>query len=267
MNPSLAIPRPVGRPLRALARTARGVAVHAAGIGVLVATVAWALVRGRVSLREVVAQAYTMGVQSVALVAVTGILSGIVTSQQGSYQFSGSVPLYLIGAVVGSSVVLELGPVMTAFVMIGRVGARITAEIGTMQVSEQIDALYSLGRDPVRLLGAPRLIAGILVMPVLVAIANVVGLYAGMIASERSMALGTDAFLYGMRLFWHDWDLFYSLAKAVAFGFVIPVISVHMGFATRGGAEGVGRATTRSVVFMIVTVLVLDALFPPLLLG
>ena len=115
----------------------------------------------------------------------------------------------MLGSVVTSSVVLELGPVMTSFVLIGRVGARITAELGTMAVSEQIDALYSLGRDPVSFLAAPRLLAGI----------------------------------------------------------IIPIISLHMGLTTHGGAEGVGRNTTTSVVFMIITVLVLDALFPPLFLN
>ena len=101
------------------------------------------------------------------------------TSQQGGYQFTGAIPLYVLGSVVTSSVVLELGPVLTAIVLIGRVGARITAELGTMQVSEQIDALYSLGRDPVPVLAAPRIIAGVIAMPALVGIANAVGVVAG----------------------------------------------------------------------------------------
>jgi phospholipid/cholesterol/gamma-HCH transport system permease protein len=156
---------------------------------------------------------------------------------------------------------------MTAFVLIGRVGARITAEIGTMQVSEQIDALLSLGRDPVRVLAAPRLLAGIVVTPLLVGIANTVGLFAGLVSAQLTVGLGPESFLYGARLFWHNWDLFYSLMKATAFGVIIPLISTHMGFLTRGGAEGVGRATTASVVFMIISVLVLDAMFPPLFLN
>jgi phospholipid/cholesterol/gamma-HCH transport system permease protein len=156
---------------------------------------------------------------------------------------------------------------MTAIVMIGRVGARITAELGTMQVSEQIDALLSLGRDPVRVLAAPRVLAGLVVMPLLVSFANIAGLFAGMVAARATVGLGYEAFLYGASLFWHNWDLFYSLMKATVFGFIIPLISVHMGFLTRGGAEGVGRATTGSVVFMIISVLVLDALFPPLFLN
>lgn len=259
--------RVLARPFAVAARAGDTVARHAGEIGILLGQIVKATLTGRVSPREVLTQTYVMGVQSVPLVVVTGILAGVVTSQQGGYQFSGSVPLYVIGSVVGSSVILELGPVMTAFVMIGRVGARITAEIGTMQVSEQLDALESLGRDPVRILGAPRVLAGLFAMPVLVGIADMVGLLAGMFTAARTMHLGGEAFLYGVRLYFHSWDIFYSLAKAVAFGFFIPLISVHMGLSTRGGAEGVGRATTESVVFMIVSVLVLDALFPPLLLG
>ena len=252
-------------------RAVGGVAESVAGHAGAMAQLAWqslqATVRGQVSFRDFINQAFSMGVQSLPLVLVTATLSGVVTSQQGGYQFTGSIPLYVLGSVVASSVVLELGPVLTAIVIIGRVGARITAELGTMQVSEQIDALYSLGRDPVPVLAAPRLIAGIITTPLLVGIANVAGFIAGMLAARATVGLGPDAFLFGARLFWHNWDLFYSLMKGLVFGLIIPLISVYMGFGTRGGAEGVGRATTTSVVFMIVSVLVLDALFPPLFLN
>jgi len=253
--------------LRIIGRTAEGVGRNAGGMAILFGRVVGATLRGRVSLREVVTQTYSMGVLSIPLVCVTGVLSGLVTSQQGGYQFTGSVPLYVLGSVVVSSVILELGPVMTAFVLIGRVGARITAELGTMKVSEQIDALYSLGRDPIATLAAPRLIAGTISTPLLVGIANTVGVFAGLVASQKTVGLGPESFLYGARLFWHDWDLLYSLTKGLAFGFTIPLISCHMGLLTRGGAEGVGRATTSSVVLMIVSVLIIDALFPPLFLN
>jgi phospholipid/cholesterol/gamma-HCH transport system permease protein len=210
---------------------------------------------------------YWMGVSSIPIVMVTGILAGVVTSQQGGYQFTGSVPLYVLGSVVTSSVVLELGPIMTAVVLIGRVGARITAELGTMTVSEQIDALHSLGRDPVRTLVSPRIVAGVIVVPVLVGIANTSGILSGMFAAQATIGLSPDAFLYGAQLWWHSWDLFYSLSKGVVFGFVIPLIASHMGLATRGGAEGVGKSTTSAVVMMTLAVLFLDALFPPLLLN
>ena len=253
--------------VRAIGRVADSVFSHAGGMALLSARTVSSTVRGNVALRDFLDQAFAMGVQSLPLVMVTAILSGIVTSQQGGYQFTGSIPLYILGSVVTSSVVLELGPVLTAVVMIGRVGARITAELGTMQVSEQIDALYSLGRDPIPVLAAPRILAGMLVMPALVAIANGVGVFAGMVSAQATVGLGFQSFLYGARLFWHSYDLLYSLLKALAFGFVIPVISVHMGLLTRGGAEGVGRSTTASVVFMIIAVLVSDAMFPPLFLN
>ncbi len=225
-----------------------------------------ALINGRVSMKAVLGEMYAMGVQSLPIVLVTGVLSGVVTSQQGGYQFTGSVPLYVVGSVVVSSIVLELGPVLTGVVFIGRVGARITAELGTMKVSEQLDALQSLGRDPIRTLAAPRIIAGTLVLPMLVAIANVIGVIGGMLTAEATLGLGRETFLYGARLFFHTFDLFYSVGKAMVFGFIIPVIAVHMGFRTYGGAEGVGRATTTSVVYMILAVLILDATFPMIFL-
>src|SRR6185295_4818056 len=226
--------------VRAIGGIGATVAQHAGGMGILAWRTLVAFFTGQVSMRDFTGQLFAMGVQSLPLVLVTAILSGIVTSQQGGYQFTGSIPLYILGSVVTNGVVLELGPIMTAFVIIGRVGARITAELGTMQVSEQIDALYSLGRDTVGTLAAPRLLAGMLVMPVLVAIANAVGIFAGMVSANITVGLGAESFLYGARLFWHNWDMFYSLMKGLVFGFTIPLIAIHMGLRTRGGAEGVG---------------------------
>jgi phospholipid/cholesterol/gamma-HCH transport system permease protein len=252
--------------LASAGRSAMGISRHAYGMGYLTWRTAFYLFTGRLALRDLLLQMYWMGVQSVPIVLVTATLSGVVTSQQGGYQFTGSVPLYVLGSVVASSVVLELGPVLTAVVLIGRVGARITAELGTMVVSEQIDALESLGRDPVRQLVAPRILAGIIVVPTLVGIADFVGIVAGIFSARLTVGLGTEAFLYGAGLFWHSWDMFYSLAKGAAFGFIIPLVASHMGLATRGGAEGVGRSTTSAVVFMTLAVLIMDAMFPPLLL-
>ncbi len=259
--------RPVVGLFAQIGRTSEVVSRHAGQMSLLVWNVALAIARGRVSLRDVAAQMQVIGIGSFPLTTVTAILSGVVTAQQGGYQFTSSIPLYVLGSVVASSVVLELGPVMTAFVLIGRVGARITAELGTMKVSEQIDALHSLGRDPVAVLAAPRIVACTIAMPLLVGLSDLIGIAAGIVASRFTVGLGPESFLFGARLFWHSWDLLYSVAKGLVFGFVIPLISVHMGFDTRGGAEGVGRATTGSVVFMIITVLVLDAIFPPLFLN
>ena len=120
--------------------------------------------------------------------------------------------------------------------------------------------------DPISIIAAPRIIAGVLTMPLLVGFANVIGINAGMLMADFDIGLGRETFLYGARLNWHSWDLFYGFAKSVVFGLFIPVISVHMGLRTRGGAEGVGLQTTKAVMFMILSILIIDALFPPLLL-
>ena len=259
-------PTAIARWLSSVGSTARITAEHAGALGSLTWQVGRAILRGKVQYRETLNQCYIMGVQSLPIVFVTASLAGIVTSQQGGYQIVSSSPRYLLGTLVVQSVVLELGPLLTAIVLVGRIGARITAELGTMVVSEQIDAFKSLGRDPVAILGAPRVIAGLVTMPLLVGFADVIGVAAGMIAANLSADLGPETFLYGARLFWHSWDLFYGLSKAIVFGFVIPIISVHMGLRTSGGAEGVGLKTTQAVMFMILTILILDAMFPPLML-
>lgn len=239
---------------------------HAGAIGLLSWGIVRSIVRGKVRAKDVLTQMYIMGIQSLPIVFVTASLAGIVTSQQGGYQLASTSPAYLLGTLVVQSVVLELAPLLTAIVLVGRIGARITAELGTMVVSEQIDAFEALGRDPVAVLGAPRVIAGLLTMPLLVGFANVIGIGAGMVAASLTAGLGTEAFLYGARLFWHSWDLFYGFTKSVVFGLIIPLISVHMGLRTKGGAAGVGLTTTQAVMFMILALLILDAMFPPLLL-
>lgn len=266
-NPKAAERLSPARASAAVGRRTEVVLRHAGQMALLFAAIVSDLVRGRIPLRSILDQMYWIGVQSLPIVLVTAFLSGIVTSQQGGYQFTGAVPLYVLGSVVASAIVLELGPIMTAIVLIGRVGARITAEFGSMRVSEQIDALEALGRDPVRILAAPRVIGGTLAMPILVSIAICVGIFSGMVAANLTVGLGPEAFFYGAQMYWHKWDLLYALSKAVTFGFVIPFIACHMGFQTRGGAEGVGQATTSSVVFMTLAILVLDALFPPLFLN
>lgn len=225
-----------------------------------------AVFKRRISLQQVLHEMYWMGVESLPIAMMTAVLTGVVSSQQGGYQFTGAVPLYILGSVVTSTIVLELGPVLTAIVFIGRVGARITAELGTMRVSEQIDALKSLGRDPIAQLVAPRIIAGFITLPLLIALANVVGIAAGMFTAQATLGLGTDSFLYGARMFWHSFDLFYSVGKGAVFGFIIPLIAAHAGLSTSGGAEGVGKSTTSAVVHMIMAMLVLDATFPLLFL-
>jgi phospholipid/cholesterol/gamma-HCH transport system permease protein len=252
--------------LEGVGSRSEGVARHAGQIAMIWWGTITAILTGRTTPRQVARELYWMGVQSMPIITVTGILAGVVTSQQGGYQFTGNVPLYIVGSVVASSIILELGPVLTAVVFIGRVGARITAELGTMKVSEQIDALHSLGRHPINQLIAPRIIAGLIALPLLTAYANGIGILAGMLTAEATLGLGRESFLYGVRIYWHTFDLYYSVGKGAVFGLIIPLIASHMGLLTHGGAEGVGRSTTTAVVYMIMAVLVLDATFPMIFL-
>ncbi len=254
------------RPIRAIGRGWMTGAEHAGQMGLLLWGTATTTARLRIPLRVFANQLYVMGVQSIPIVVVTSVLSGIVTSQQGGYQITATVPLYVLGSVTAKSIALELAPVLSAIVLVGRVGARITAELGTMVVSEQMDAYRSLGRDPLIVLGAPRILAGLVVMPLLVGIANIVGLISGMVCSQIALGLSFETFLFGARLFWYSWDLFYSFLKSVAFGLAIPLIAIHMGLRAGGGAEGVGRITTASVMFQTLTILTVDAMFPALFL-
>ena len=264
---SLLFSNPITEWFAGAGRTTRTTLEHAGGLGLLFWQIVLAMARLKVSLRSILNQMYIMGIQSLPIVLVTGSLAGIVTSQQGGYQMTSAMPSYVLGSLVVETVVLEMGPVLTALVLVGRIGARITAELGTMVVSEQIDAFRSLGRDPVEILAAPRVIAGVLVLPLRVGIADVIGIFAGVAAANITADLSSEAFFYGARLFWHSWDLVYSLTKAVIFGLTIPLISVHMGLKTKGGAEGVGITTTQAVMFMTLTILILDAMFPPLMLN
>lgn len=257
---------PIARWFARLGRAYHITLVHAGQLGTLSWKTVVAIVRLKVSPRDILEQLHIQGIQSLPIVFVTASLAGIVTSQQGGYQLISSSPRYILGTLVTTSVILELAPLLTAIVLVGRIGARITAELGTMVVSEQIDAFESLGRDPIAVLGAPRIIAGVISLPLLVGFANVIGVGAGQITAQITADVGREEFYYGARLFWHTWDLFYGFSKAVIFGAVIPVISVHMGLRTKGGAAGVGLQTTQAVMFMILTILIIDAMFPPLLL-
>jgi phospholipid/cholesterol/gamma-HCH transport system permease protein len=156
-------------------------------------------------------------------------------------------------------VILETGPLLTGLVLAGRVGAKMTAEIATMRVTEQIDALETLSFDPVAYLVVPRVLAGTLMFPVVVGVAMFVGLAAGWAASLLLLDLSSMEFLKGARLFFDDFDVRYGLVKSASFGFVVALLGCVNGLRARGGAQGVGSAATSAVVQSAVMILVLDA--------
>lgn len=235
-----------------------------------VALLAWAILRAlprpRRYLNATIRQAYQMGVHSLPLVLAMGALGGAVVAMQAVTQFTGSVPLWVVGTVLVAGVLTELGPVLTAITIIARVGASIAAELASMRVSEQIDALYSLGRNPVPVLIVPRVLAGLVVLPPLVILANAVGIASGWITGLIFIDGLTSAdVIYGMRFYFYPFALVYSILKAMVFGITITFLSSFIGLEATGGAEGVGKTTTRAVVTTTLVLMVLDLLFIPLL--
>lgn len=207
-----------------------------------------------------------VGVDSLPIALFIAAFTGIVLALQASYTFTGAVPLFFVGVLVGKTMLLELGPVLTGLALAGRVGANIAAEIGTMRVTEQIDALETLAYDPISHLVVPRIIAGVIMFPVVVAFANALGLVTGWYTAINMLELSSAEFVRGLKAYFVPFDVAYSLIKAASFGLAVTSIGCYFGFHTRGGAEAVGRSTTQSVVLASMLILVLDAFWAVTLL-
>jgi phospholipid/cholesterol/gamma-HCH transport system permease protein len=210
------------------------------------------------SFRLIVQQMSAIGVGSLWLVAVVSLFTGAVAAVQAAYQFSSVVPMKYIGAVILRSVIIELGPVLTALVVGGRVGASIAAELGTMKVTEQIDALEAMAINPVRYLVVPRVIAAIVMLPVVTVFADAIAIFGGYVVAVTSIGVSSHTYIVGLKQFFYMKDLWSGLIKAMFFGNIIGVMGCYYGFVAEGGAEGVGRATTRAVVASCVLVLISD---------
>jgi phospholipid/cholesterol/gamma-HCH transport system permease protein len=206
-----------------------------------------------------------IGVDSVPLATIVAAFIGGVIALQTRYQLFAGVQLSVVALGARQIIILELGPLLTALVLTGRVGARMTAEIGTMRVTEQIDALETLAYDPIAYLVVPRLLAAIVMLPILTILANAVGI----VSAFGTAVLGTDVtttqFVEGLKLSFGTFQIIYSLIKATLFGAAIALICAYEGYITEAGAEGVGRSTAKAVVITSVAILVLDALTAMLL--
>ena len=258
-GPALDVRRLIGRSiLRATSHVGR------------IAYLMWEMVRGlsewRIWVPRAVEQAVHVGYGSLFIVLLTAGFAGGVTSLQAGYQYTGGIPVYFAAGVIVESIVLELGPVLTGLILAGRIGARYAAELGTMRVTEQIDALESLGRSPVSHLIIPRVVAGTLMLPVLVIFANAIGIGAGWLAAKSSLGISNADFIYGARYFFRPFDLYYSMIKSFAFGLAITIVPCYMGFSTKQGAEGVGRSTTAAVVSASILILFFDVALAKVLL-
>jgi phospholipid/cholesterol/gamma-HCH transport system permease protein len=208
--------------------------------------------------RDTFEQMDAIGVGSLTIVCLTGLFTGMVLTVQTSATLDAFGARPYVGRMVSLSMIRELGPVLTALMVSGRVGSGMAAELGSMVVTQQIDAMRSLGTDPIRKLVAPRLIAGLVMVPCLTILSNAVGLVGGYMVATLTLRLATG-------LYWHSaldairgYDLFMGLVKPIVFGYIIVSVGCYKGLTTTGGTRGVGESTTQSVVAASILILASD---------
>jgi phospholipid/cholesterol/gamma-HCH transport system permease protein len=237
-------------------RGATGVLEYAGGLAILSAESAGFIARLRVRVKETFAQAYFLGIQSTVIVLLTSTLTGMIVS----FEAAQNAVSYGISNVVGGAVAFttsrELGPMLSAVVVAGRAGAAIAAELGSMVVTEQIEALESLGLSPIRMLVVPRLVAMIVMMPVLTILADIVAIAGGGYLAHTLAGIPYDTFTESIRNYGNFSDFWKGLIKAAVFGALIVLVGCYQGLSTRGGAAGVGRSTTGAVVLAIILIFV-----------
>jgi phospholipid/cholesterol/gamma-HCH transport system permease protein len=208
--------------------------------------------------RQIIEQLYRVGLGSIPLVLGLSLFTGLATAIQTAYQIAAYIPKYIVGSIVFQSEMLELAPTLMALVLAGRVGAGIASEIGTMKVSEQVDALESMGVDPIGYLVMPRLVAGVTMFPVIIIFAVVMAVSGGYYVATTMMGVTAPDFVRGMKEAFRFKDVWVGLIKATIYGGIITLIGSYMGMETEQGAKGVGMAATATVVSASSFILIMD---------
>jgi phospholipid/cholesterol/gamma-HCH transport system permease protein len=216
--------------------------------------------------RNFLSQMVQIGSDSIPIVMFVSMFVGMVTAVQSAHQLYAWIPRTVVGALVIKSVLLELVPLLTALVLAGKVGATITAEIGSMRVTEQVDALEAMGYDSISFLVTPRVLAGTLMFPVLIVFGDLLAVLGGLFGAAVVAHVPGGLFMAGVRTSFTTWDAVYGLLKATCFGYAITSISCYQGYYVRGGSAGVGRATMATVIITCLAVVVLDFILASILL-
>jgi len=224
------------------------------------------LVTPPIYVRDTIEQFDAIGIGSLTVTILTGLFTGMVLALQSGLTLDRFGVRQQVGGLVSASMVKELGPVLTALIVAGRVGSGIAAELGSMMVTDQISALRALGTDPVRKLVIPRVLAGTLMLPVLTVLAVAVGIFGGSIISTLQLGVASSVYWNSAVSGLYMNDLWMGLIKPVVLGFVITSVACHVGLRTTGGTQGVGRATTTAVVVGSIAVLGMDFLLTKFLI-
>jgi len=233
--------------------------IHELGnIGEMFIEVLYQTFRKPFKLNYIFKQMEFIGVNSALVVVITGVFTGMVLALQSYYGFRKFGAEGMVGATVALSMTRELGPVLTSLMVTGRAGSAIAAELGTMRVTEQIDALTVMALSPIKYLVVPRVIAGFIMLPILTIISDFVGIIGGYIVGVKLLGINEGAFINKIVKVMTFEDIYNGLIKAAFFGIILSLISCYKGFYTSGGAEGVGKSTTEAVVISSVSILISD---------
>jgi phospholipid/cholesterol/gamma-HCH transport system permease protein len=222
-----------------------------------ISVLSW-MFRPPLKLRNIFKQMEFVGVKSIFVVVLTGTFTGMVMALQGYHGFRMFGAESLVGSTVALGMTRELGPVLTSLMVTARAGSAMAAELGTMRVTEQIDALYVMAANPVKHLIVPRVIAGVLMVPLLTVVSDFVGIVGGYFVGVQVLGINSGVFIKNITRLVELNDIYNGLIKAACFGLIMAMIGCYKGFNTYGGAEGVGRATTEAVVLASVTILISD---------
>ncbi len=205
-------------------------------------------------------QMFFVGNESVFIIGLVGASVGAVLALQAAYQLKQFGAILYTGALVSVSMTRELGPVMAAIVLAGRVGASVTAELGTMKVQEEVDALMTMGIPPIPYLVVPRILAMLVMLPCLTVLANAIGIVGGWLIGAFGLDIPSELYLQAGFNALAAKDIWTGLAKSVVFALLVGLISTYQGLSVKGGAEGVGKATTQSVVYSVIAIIVADCI-------
>jgi len=244
-----------------LDRLGKSVLFYVEELGKIVAlffsTLFWA-VRPPLKLKNIIKQMEFVGVKSIFVVVLTGGFTGMVMALQSYYGFRLFSAESMVGSTVALGMTRELGPVLTSLMVTARAGSAMAAELGTMRVTEQIDALYVMAANPIKHLIVPRIIASILMVPLLTVVSDFVGILGGYLVGVGLLNINEGVFVKNITRIVDIDDIMNGLVKAACFGLILSLIGCYKGFNTRGGAEGVGKATTEAVVLASISILVSD---------
>lgn len=216
---------------------------------------------------QVVTEFYLLGIESIFIISIISIFMGAAVAMQTAYSIeSPLIPKYTIGFITRSTVILEFSPTIISLILAGKVGSRIAGELGTMRVTEQIDALEVMGINPACYLILPKIVAFVIIIPFLIVISMFLGIFGGYLVATLTGLFSVETYMYGVRSFFYPFEVIYSLIKSLFFAFIITSVSSYFGYNVSGGALEVGRAGTKAVVQSSVLIIITNVILTQILL-